>query len=439
MTFILTIIFLFFYYIRPQDFIGGVLAGERIVLPILGLAVAFWAIEMIVKKRRLITNSKDIFMLGLWGALVMSTLSVKWAYYTVDTLIQFGKVVLVYFLISNILDSRRKLEVFMWAIVILVCIVGILGILQYYDRDITGVGPFVEERVTEWGEVTYIKRIRGVGIFDTNQLAYLMGFTLPLAYALFVTARVLLVKTFLLIAAAIYAVTVYFTLSRGGMLAFIVSIGFLYLLRKGTSKKAMGIILAGLFAVFLMTTPTRLGNFDKADDNFQGRVLAWYSGSQMFKASPITGIGIKKFREHSGGVAPHNAYVEVLSEAGILGVYFWIGELYFIFLSLIKLMNRYQGTESNWIFMLAFCFLVCLFQFLASCCLSNGAYHFHVFMYVGIVKALEATARRQEALSLATGAVEIEPLIRGKDLTRIAGLVVVFLAIWKVVLMTCLL
>ncbi|MFH1198795.1 MAG: O-antigen ligase family protein [Candidatus Omnitrophota bacterium] len=438
MVFLLTLIFLVFYFVRPQDFTGGAMQGERIVLYILGTTLSIWAVKMILNQKILIRNPKDIFVIGLFIAVIVSTLTVRWAAYTIDTVILFGKAALVYFLISDILNSPGKFKIFLWTIVVCVFIVGVLGILQYYGHDIMGIAPFVGVELKD-GALIEVKRIRGVGLFDTNQLAYLMGFALPFAYALFKLTRNFILKICLLIFSFVYAVATYFTLSRGGILAFAAAIGFLYLLRKGATSKFFMVIAVGFLILFLTTTPTRLGTIGgfKSDSSSQGRLNAWYAGAQAWKESPVIGVGVNTYVDHFK-IAAHNAVVQVIVETGVFGFFFWLGLMYFTFKALTRLMKKYAGTDQNWIFVFSFSLLATFFQLLVSCCFSNGAaYNFYTFIFFGVVTALEEYAMQQEAKAQAKE-VTRGMLVQFNDIVKICVVMIIVIIVWKVVLTTAL-
>ena len=55
-----------------------------------------------------------------------------------------------------------------------------------------------------------------------------------------------------------------------------------------------------------------------------GRFEAWYEGFQMFKQSPLFGVGLGMFTDYHELTA-HNSFVLVMAELGLFGLFFFTG------------------------------------------------------------------------------------------------------------------
>src|SRR6185369_8878214 len=62
----------------------------------------------------------------------------------------------------------------------------------------------------------------------------------------------------------------------------------------------------------------------------------WSDGLEMFKASPIFGVGVEEFAKNAGQVA-HNAYMHSFAEIGLFGGMFFVGACYFALRALNRL------------------------------------------------------------------------------------------------------
>ena len=126
---------------------------------------------------------------------------------------------------------------------------------------------------------------------------------------------------FTLVPAGILIVAVYFTHSRGGFLALMAMALFGFKDRIGLVKSA---IIVAVVCVGLLALNISGGRGINEDDG--GRVAAWVTGLEVFKAHPIFGIGIDNFSDYNEtGNTAHNSYVLCLAELGMFGYFFWMG------------------------------------------------------------------------------------------------------------------
>jgi O-antigen ligase len=125
----------------------------------------------------------------------------------------------------------------------------------------------------------------------------------------------------------LYCVTL--TQSRGAILVFALVVSVYAIRRFGIS----GVIAAGVAALPLIALGGRSGA--AADQSTQLRYEAWAAGVQMFKQSPVFGVGQRQFSEHHYMTA-HNSYVLALAELGFVGLVLFITLLYLTVKTLIR-------------------------------------------------------------------------------------------------------
>ena len=68
------------------------------------------------------------------------------------------------------------------------------------------------------------------------------------------------------------------------------------------------------------------------------RAEAWATGLDMFKHSPIFGVGARLFNEHHFLTA-HNSFVLTLAELGLIGMMLFVTFIYLSFKTLIVGLN----------------------------------------------------------------------------------------------------
>lgn len=333
MSFISLLLYIAVIYIRPADWIPA-FYGKQLLDWLAILTVFFLAIEAIGKKRKLILNTpQSLLLLGFLVTIALSHLSRFYFWGAYDSFINFSKIVIMFLLFVNVLDSEKKLKVSLWLIVILTVILAIQGIRQFR----TGFG-WAGQPLTRDGRITW------VGIFnDPNDLALGLVVAMGILLAFIFGNTKLFPKIISIPLLGILLYALYLTNSRGGYLAFAGTILF-YFLRK-FRKKSLAISLGGilLLLIFLLG-PSRLSAISISEDSAYGRIDAWYEGFQMMKKAPLFGVGYGMFTEDYHLTA-HNSFILVAAEEGLVGLFLWIALIYSCFKGLFILIKNNQSSR----------------------------------------------------------------------------------------------
>lgn len=311
-------------YIRPGEIVPS-LANVPLLqyLTIVsGLAVG---LSLILDPRKFWDQPHDKALLAYWGAITIS--NPAWGYLAGGpaAFSDFSPVVFCYFLmrlgVRTLPQVVRVTRLLVWLNLFLAA----NGLLQVF----TGAGfGNVEAMDTREGI-----RIQGTGIFnDPNDLGMTLVMILP-----FVISGSLgrgtkfFRRLFSLLALTTLVAACYYTNSRGTILGLgAVLAAFAY--------RRYGPVTASIFATVALTAllalgPSRMANVSADEDSAQGRIQAWAAGMQMFKESPLTGVGYRRFGDVHGLVA-HNAFVHVLGELGFLGAMPFVAIFYWYFVGL---------------------------------------------------------------------------------------------------------
>lgn len=200
------------------------------------------------------------------------------------------------------------------------------------------------EHVGMFGTYSVEQRVRYRGeLHDPNEVALtisagsmslLLGFAMRKrrAFSVFLCG----------LGAVITFYTVFMTQSRGGLVAGMLVPG-VYLVRKYGWR---AIVPALLVAVPVLALAGRSG--EAAEVSNQGRYDAWATGLEMFKHSPIFGVGARQFTEHHFLTA-HNSFVLTLAELGFPGMVMFVSIIVLTFKSLItglRAINGVPGTDA---------------------------------------------------------------------------------------------
>lgn len=287
---------------------------------------------------------------GITGA--VSSLSLD-PYATRLTVI-FLAALLVYFAaMLAFIDSPRRLRIITYVIIIFGFALAFIGIIQKIISPTKIYGLLEAASGSPFGP--FVNR---------HNFAAYMEMTLGVTLGLLFSGAVERDKRLLYFTGiALMGVALLMTQSRGGLVSFVASLGFLTVLwlfkqdSKGREIKASGkTILAGIgiavaFIVLLLwgvayigedTSLTRFAEQQKIDDPTSSRTEIWKTSVKMIAARPILGWGLgaygvsyTQFDERNGISRPeqaHNDYLQVLADAGIIGALlgvFFIGSLFY--------------------------------------------------------------------------------------------------------------
>ncbi|HKC88440.1 MAG TPA: O-antigen ligase family protein [Blastocatellia bacterium] len=309
-------LFTLMLYARPNDLIPAIGSFPLVKIVAVGV-MAIYVLSKGAAGERLSVWTLEMTMLmviAALGALLMPTAASPKD--SVDTLTDsYLKTVIVFILMVNLIDTRRRLFS-LWKLVV-VCGAALgLGAIRSYMR-----GEFTARGV----------RIEGLvgGMFENpNDLATALDLLLPFTVALALVGKGL-ARLFYLVCAAILAVAVLVTLSRGGFLG-LVAMGGLLLWKLGRGRR-LKITLAGalICGVLLATTPggygariaTILNNEEDQTGSAQERRELMELAASIAIRRPVVGVGMGNFHIYSiHEKVAHNSYLEIAAELGVMGL-----------------------------------------------------------------------------------------------------------------------
>ncbi|OXY99935.1 O-antigen ligase family protein [Streptomyces diastatochromogenes] len=242
-----------------------------------------------------------------------------------------------------LIRDRRDFRLLAWAFVGLAGWQGAIGVQQYA----TGTGASYQ------GE-----DIRAVGTFGAQDV---MGMATVVSFGLVCAVGLALGRTRVRErwAAAACALALLLPLalsfSRGAWIATAVTLtvqlvlaGLRRALRVGAAVVAAGVVLVGGLGVGTAMLQERIDSItqvtDAPDQSVTDRYTMWAAATDMWRQHPLTGVGLKGFPEYRDGhaslalssgsdtegagaayrrqplLSPHNMYLLVLSEQGLIGL-----------------------------------------------------------------------------------------------------------------------
>lgn len=320
MLFVVTCIYVALYYIRPFEWVPG-LIGKPILLVVGVVAVLALLLSWAGGKIRLFQYKSDIFVLGLTIAIVLSHIRHGYLGGVVTSFVSFFPTLVGYFLVAYALNSRKKINLFLLLLIGLTTFLGYEAYLQFTTgHAIGGLMPLYEHGgYNDDGVRQFITRTRWYGTFsDPNDLGLALVAVVPLLFERCYRRRWLLpIATLPIILFGIYS-----TNSRGAILALTAGIfSFLILRYRSLRGAIIGVFLA---VVGMAIIPSRMADVSAGGESAHGRIEAWYEGFQMLKHNPFFGVGKGMFTDYNYLTA-HNSYVLVFAELGFCGAVFFAG------------------------------------------------------------------------------------------------------------------
>jgi O-antigen ligase len=258
---------------------------------------------------------------------------------------------LIFFLIVNNIKRPAQFKKIMLTIVILAFCISLFAIVQ---------------KVFWNGKIYWFRELRYGGkpfgpYVNSNHYAGFMEMAIPLALGALIATRSINKKLIYGFMATVMASTIFLSLSRGGMLAFLgslLSIMLILFLHKSFKKHLIVIILL-LLSIFMFILYLQF--FSTASERFLSlidvegiskikRPLVWKDTLHIVKDFPLLGTGLGTFRyifpkykstgEQILFLYTENDYLQVLSEAGLIGLGVIVWGVLVVILSSFKAIAR---------------------------------------------------------------------------------------------------
>jgi hypothetical protein len=248
------------------------------------------------------------------------------------------------------------------------------------------------EHVGLFGTYSVDDRVRYRGeLHDPNEVALTIsagGLAIVIAFLL--RKRSSLWKLVLMVAFGIALSTVFMTQSRGGLVAAMLVPGVYMVRRYGLAA----VIPAALVAIPVLLLGGRSG--EAAEMSTEQRYEAWATGLDMFRHSPIFGVGARNFGEHHYLTA-HNSYVLTLAEMGIVGMFLFVSMIYLSLKTLIvgvRALATVPGTNAAQVWGMAL--LAAMAGIVFQINTLSFAYHSVLWLFFGLVGAWQSAVRHHK-------------------------------------------
>lgn len=273
-----------------------------------------------------------IGLLLLMGCTYSSSLS----YGLQKTIKYFTFNLFLFFSVMFFVDDLGKIESLLGIIVVFGLTLAILSFFVIATKGLTGIGRFVYLDNPIW-----YSRTLGISIIS-------IFFLLSLSQRKFI-------KIVLITLVPLLLFLMFLSASRGPLLALVLSLFFfISFFPELTSRKKLLLLggIVGTVVLVLLLTPQkmtfRILNIGTVQDiTALYRLTAWRLALRAFWTSPLLGIGTGSFFAVSRGILhyPHNIFLELACEAGVVGVVLFTLFTYCTFKYGIRMIQQWQTFE----------------------------------------------------------------------------------------------
>jgi probable O-glycosylation ligase (exosortase A-associated) len=384
--------FTFILLLAPQERFP-VLAPMRIAMIAALLAIVAHLFRRISRGQSIITFSppiKIVIALVAWS-LITAPLS-YWPTGSVMFLLEsYAKVLIVFVLLANVIDTRARLVIFTWGLV-----------LMSIPLAVTTIGNYMSGITIPTGD-----RVEGYSAGLTanpNDLALMLNIILPLCIALLSSSSRFAVRVLLISIVCLLTFAIITTFSRAGFLTLMVTgLCYFWIYRKRSGFVWLPIIvILGLLAFsitpsgYIERMSTILSIEDDPTRSAETRVNDMKVAAKIALANPVVGTGIGMnviaLNEARGETwtAVHNVYLQYLVELGLPGLTLFL-LLYYYCLRATKTVTRaLSANRSGGLFHIAEGLRVSLIAFAVAAMFHPAAYDFYFYCLAGLAIAAGA-------------------------------------------------
>jgi putative inorganic carbon (HCO3(-)) transporter len=365
------------------------------------LVAVFVLVGWLVRRRRdgfdlWVKSPENLALLGLFGAAAASVLTAYWKAIAFETTLDLGRMVVVFILIANIVNTPKRLAGFMTTYVLLNAFISAEQLFHYGT---TSAGP------------GGLLRVGGAGSFfgEDGDFALAINVALPFIYYLAWSnikpaLRVLCGAAALMLVCSIIA-----TGSRGGTVG-LCSVLLVVILRS-RKRFATALVIVGVLATAWVFAPpayrTRVVSIAapiEQDLTAQTRLVSWKAAREMFTDHPVLGVGagnfLTAFVGHYGGgygwsTNAHNVFYQTLAELGLCGFVPFIALIACALIRGARLNARLvrAGLGDTTMAAYAAALLPATVAFVVSGSFQTPLYYPHIYVIAALGVALNNTAR----------------------------------------------
>lgn len=386
------LIYMGFLYLRPSD-VYPALAPYHVTRIVAIVTIVAFLLQS--KDKGYVQASQNRLLIGLLGIIVLSFFG-GWIPACLGKLEQMGKNVINYFLIINLIDSKKRLKSLVWTLMIFSTILAFNTVQEYRD-----LGAEVASHLR-------MGAFSGGYFGGAGDFAVMMNIMVPFGFFLMWGERSFILKLLSLSFMALYIAGMVCTGARGGgvatFAAVIACLAYLGLRSPRPIRKLSSLIVAAslvLGIIFLAPSQFKsraetIANY-KQESTAWRRIEYWKLGAKMFLHNPITGVGagnyILNYRKYGGWErqwrVSHNMFVDATAELGIIGISVLLYLLYLTFRGHLEIQKLFltRGDDKSWLYYVSQASMVSLIAYCVGGMFQSILYYPMLYILIAIAVA----------------------------------------------------
>ena len=374
--------------------------------------------RLLIQRGKLVGDEMTWWMIGYAAVVALGLIYARDRDLVQLNLIDFSRSLITYLVVINIITSRARLRIVLWALVGMATVLAGLTIFQaatgQYDNNFGGFAVYRISGISGDDEAP-----RPGGTFgDANYYGQALLVLLPVALYFALERKRQIERLAGATCSAILIAAVVFTYSRGDALA----LGGILVAALILKRPSPAVLLAGgvalivllplLPANYVSRLTTIVSAFQGDTDtiyneySIRGRAGAIQAAIAMFLDHPITGVGRENYPLYqlqylegsslaykSQGIPPHDLYLEIAAEHGLIGLAFFAGFFLGLGRALWEARRRFLAVADADGAALAAWLAIMVGGWLMSSLFLHGAYLYMLWLQVALVIALRQLAR----------------------------------------------
>jgi probable O-glycosylation ligase (exosortase A-associated) len=345
--------------------------------------------------------------------------------YVPRRLLQFAGALIVYFLCVNLIQSRRDIWLLLRVLVFAGTASALLGILAqvFLGRNLL---------MSQEAQQQYFQGVRltGAASYGPNAFALILVTLIPLCAYLFIYEKRLWPRLLFLGSLAVLVVADVLTYSRASVVTLVLIVPYLlFKLRRRFPPRRLALGVAAILLIVVPFVPrefySRVESLSEGteDRSLRGRWSYVVTGLHILHDHPLLGVGLGNFgyafglpqyseyaevseRQFMLGSlrapgsaetrAAHNMYLEVVTETGLVG-FFFFGLLIFVtWRDLHFLPRRLRNDRADSLGWMSEALELSLLAFLVDAAFLHVPYHQYLWMFIAMSAVGHRIALRGE-------------------------------------------
>jgi len=365
------------------------------------IVAVFVLIGWLVRRRRdgfelWVRAPENVAVIGMLAVIMLSIPFAYWKARAFDTSIDFVRTTIIFILISNIINTTKRLKGYIITFIILNVLLSAEQLFNYVAH-----GP-TPEGLLRVGSAS------GSFLGEDGDFALAMGVALPYVYFLAWSNIKPVLRALSAAAGTMFVGSIVATGSRGGALG-LVAVLFTLAVRSRSRRTAFALIGLILLFAWVMAPPAykaRVATITEShsqDLTAQSRLASWRAARQMFKDHPVLGVGAGNFLvafigryggSWSWSRTTHNVFYQAASELGICGLIVFFFLLACVLFRSVKLNYRLIRVGLGGSPMAAYvaALLPSTIAFLVSGSFQTPLYYPHIYYIAALALALNNIA-----------------------------------------------